>query len=43
MKAEEGDIDFESYREENNIDHDMMENMIETYLTHIELNKNGGI
>jgi hypothetical protein len=42
MKAEEGDIDFEAYREENNIDHDMMENMIETYLTHMELNKNGG-
>jgi len=43
MKAEEGDIDFEAYREENNIDHDTMENMIETYLTHMELNKNGGI
>lgn len=42
MKAEEGDIDFEAYREENNIDHDTMENMIETYLTHMELNKNGG-
>ena len=42
MKAEEGNIDFESYREENNIDHDTMENMIETYLTHMELNKNGG-
>ena len=42
MKAEEGDIDFEAYREENNIDHDMMENMIEIYLTHMELNKNGG-
>ena len=43
MKAEEGDIDFEAYREENNIDHNTMENMIETYLTHMELNKNGGI
>jgi len=42
MKAEEGNIDFEAYREENNIDHDTMENMIETYLTHMELNKNGG-
>tara|TARA_R100000278_G_scaffold47893_1_gene41357 strand:- start:339 stop:779 length:441 start_codon:yes stop_codon:yes gene_type:complete len=42
MKAEGGDIDFEAYREENNINHDTMENMIETYLTHMELNKNGG-
>lgn len=42
MKAEEGNIDFEAYREENNIDHDTMENMIEAYLTHMELNKNGG-
>lgn len=42
MKAEEGDIDFEAYREENNIDYDTMENMIEAYLTHMELNKNGG-
>jgi len=42
MKAEEGNIDFEAYREENNIDYDTMENMIEAYLTHMELNKNGG-